>query len=56
MTERRCDKSMKRSKEQAHFPDGKRWKCSGDCEYCFCCIIKLENGDEEHVDIRRIQK
>ena len=48
---RRCDVPMKRSKERT-----RRWKCNKDCRNCFCCIEMDNNGDEEHVDIRRVRK
>jgi len=39
----RCDKPMKRSKEAAG------WKCKGDCDNCFCFIVKTTTGEWEHI-------
>lgn len=50
---RRCDKSMKRSKERTG-----NWKCNEDCVNCFCCIEMDDDvfGEEAHFDIRRVRK
>ena len=45
---RRCDKSMKRSKEQCNTPYHKPWRCTGECKDCICSIYKTENGIEQH--------
>lgn len=39
----KCDKPMKRSKEDAG------WECKGDCINCFCFIVKTTTGDWEHI-------
>ena len=52
---KRCDEAMRRSKEKCFKGNYKKWKCTGECSTCFCCIIRRENGDEEHIDIRRKQ-
>lgn len=46
---RRCDKSMRRSKERGYiFKTGKHWKCPGDCRDCICCIEQDQDGNERH--------
>ena len=45
----RCDEPMRRSKEKCWTKDNKRWKCTGDCKNCVCCIAKDANGDEAHL-------
>ena len=42
---RRCDEPMRRSKEKTH-----RWKCTGKCKTCICCITIDQEGNEEHVN------
>lgn len=44
----RCDKAMRRSKERCNTPLFTRWRCTGDCLSCPCCLIKDENGEESH--------
>lgn len=39
----KCDKPMKRSKEAAG------WECKGNCQNCFCFIVKTTTGDWEHI-------
>nr|DAG69763.1 MAG TPA: hypothetical protein [Caudoviricetes sp.] len=34
---------MKRSKEAAG------WECKGNCQNCFCFIVKTTTGDWEHI-------
>lgn len=46
---RRCDEPMRRSKERCNTPFNTRWKCTGDCKNCVCCIWMDENGNESHV-------
>ena len=53
---RRCDRQMRRSKEQGHLPSGRRWRCTEDCNTCFCCIEKIEDGTERHFSYRRHDK
>lgn len=48
---RRCDTSMRRSKEQCRLPSGKFWKCSGECNECMCCIYTDDEGKEAHVSM-----
>ena len=45
----RCDKPMRRSKEQGYIRAGVHWKCTGECKSCLCCIVKDENGNEHHI-------
>lgn len=47
---RRCDESMKRSKEKCITPLYTRWKCNNDCKTCICCIYKINDGTEHHFD------
>ena len=39
----KCDKPMKRSKEAVG------WECKGNCQNCFCFIVKTTTGDWEHI-------
>lgn len=39
----KCDKPMKRSKEAAG------WEYKGNCQNCFCFIVKTTTGDWEHI-------
>lgn len=39
----KCDKPMKRSKEAAG------WECKGNCQNCFCFIVKTTTGDWEYI-------
>lgn len=48
---RRCDKSMRRSKEKCTTPGRYPWRCTEDCRNCFCCIYMDENGNESHVNV-----
>ena len=48
---RRCDVPMRRQKEKCNTPFYKKWECSGECKRCICCIITLEDGTEEHVNL-----
>lgn len=49
ITRHRCDIPMRRSKERCWTPFDKRWRCTGDCTNCLCCIYMDENGNEHHV-------
>ena len=49
---RRCDEPMRRSKERCNTPFHTRWKCTGNCAGCICCIEKDENGNERHSNNR----
>lgn len=49
----RCDKSMRRSKERCYAPLGNKWKCSGDCKDCPCCLHTKSDGTEEHTRLWR---
>lgn len=51
---RRCDKAMKRSKERCFIPSigRERWRCTGECRSCICCLETLEDGTERHVSLR----
>ena len=48
ITDRRCDIPMRRSKEQCTKPNGKPWRCTGECSECICSIYKTETGVEAH--------
>ena len=50
---RRCDKSMRRSKEKGYRITGNHWKCPGDCRGCFCCIETDDLGNERHMPYSR---
>ena len=50
---RRCDEPMKRSMEKCNTPFFKRWECTKECDKCFCCIHKDENGNETHTKVKR---
>lgn len=47
---------MRRSKEKGFITPGRRWKCTGECRECICCLVKSEDGNWEHVDLRRQKK
>lgn len=53
----RCDEPMKRSKEKClrRTETGMtyRWKCTGKCEECICCLIKQDDGTWLHVKKRK---
>jgi hypothetical protein len=53
ITKRRCDKSMRRSKEKGYKLTGQHWKCPGDCRGCVCCIEKDQEGNERHAPYGR---
>lgn len=44
----KCDKAMKRSKEQCRTPQGEYWRCNKDCKSCICALFKKEDGTWEH--------
>lgn len=48
----RCDKPMKRAKEEAvaKHPVADQWRCNGDCVRCVCALKKNNNGTWEHVN------
>lgn len=48
ITSRRCDVPMRRSKERCRKPNGKPWRCTGECKSCICSIYKTDNGTEHH--------
>lgn len=48
---RRCDKPMRRSKEQCNTAFNRWWRCTGECKVCICCLITLDDGTEEHVNL-----
>ena len=50
---RRCDEAMKRSKEKCFTPNHRRWKCTGECKTCICCLETIEDGTERHLPYRR---
>ena len=50
---RRCDKAMRRSKEKGFTPYYKKWKCTGECKNCICCLERIEDGTERHFPYRR---
>ena len=50
---RECDKAMKRSKEKCWTPEGRRWRCDGDCKNCICCITTLQGGERSHARFER---
>ena len=45
---RRCDKQMRRRKQLLNTPFHRRWRCTGDCKHCICCIEVDSMGDEYH--------
>jgi hypothetical protein len=49
----RCDSSMRRSKERCKMPDGRRWRCTGECIDCICCLFKQDDGIEVHKVLKR---
>ena len=57
MTDIRCDKPMRRSKESAGrskwSDDIRRFRCKGECNECICGMIKLKDGTWEHVQVRK---
>lgn len=53
IVKRRCDKSMRRSKEKGLTKFGKRWRCPGDCRGCICCIEQDQEGNERHATYNR---
>ena len=59
MTDIRCDKPMRRSKESAGrskwSDDIRRFRCKGkdNCDQCICGMIKLKDGTWEHVRITK---
>ena len=48
---RRCDEAMKRSKEKCITPQYRRWRCTGECKTCICCIYQTNDGKEHHVNL-----
>lgn len=50
---RRCDRSMRRSKEKGYIRTGAHWKCPGNCRGCFCCIEQDQDGNERHAGYKR---
>ena len=50
---RRCDKPMRRSKEQGYVSEGIPWRCTGECQDCFCCIYTTDDGKDRHVNLTR---
>lgn len=48
---RRCDASMRRSKEKCYTPYHTDWRCTGECSNCICCIYKTNEGTEHHVNL-----
>ena len=49
--EHRCDEPMKRSKEKCYTPFRMKWKCTGECRSCICCIVKDNYGGERHIGV-----
>ena len=47
--DRRCDEAMRRSKEKCYTQYWERWKCTGECKECICCIVKDDHGGEKHI-------
>lgn len=45
----RCDVPMKRSKEHGYIRAGVRWRCTGECKTCICCLVKDDSGEEHHI-------
>ena len=54
---RRCDESMRRSKERCYISSIGRmaWRCTGECSRCICCIETIEDGTERHVSLRGVK-
>lgn len=49
---RRCDKPMRRSKEQCWLSYKKKhWQCTGECKNCICCIERDAYGNERHINL-----
>ena len=49
----RCDKPMRRSKEQGYIRAGVHWKCTSKCNECICGLIQQEDGTWKHVRISK---
>lgn len=47
---RRCDVPMRRSKERCRTIYGDKWRCTGECKSCICCIYMADNFKEHHVN------
>lgn len=47
-TKRKCDQSMRRSKERCITPNLRRWKCTEDCKNCVCGMYQTQEGDWHH--------
>ncbi len=50
---RRCDEAMRRSKEKCRTPSGYKWKCTGECKTCICCIYMTQYFHERHYNRMR---
>jgi hypothetical protein len=45
---RRCDEPMRKSKERCYTNKGHRWRCTGECRTCICCLEMMPDGRERH--------
>lgn len=49
----KCDEAMRRSKEKCWTPEGRKWRCTGECKQCPCAMHKQYDASWVHTKFDR---